>query len=77
MIVNPEKFEAIVLTKHDDQTVGSEFNFCGRTIYSSAEVDPFSIKMNTQLSFEYHISKFVRKQLNALKGRKALLFHTF
>ena len=41
MIANLEKFKAIVLTKHDDQTAGSEFNFSGRTIYSSAEVDLF------------------------------------
>ena len=35
MIANPEKFKAIVLTKHDEQTVGSEFNFSLITIYSS------------------------------------------
>ena len=69
MIANPEKFKAMVLTKHDDQTAGSEFNFSGRTIYSSAEVDLLGVKLDTKLSFESHISKCVRKQLdmNALK----------
>ena len=70
MIANPEKFKAIVLTKHDDQTAGSEFNFCGRTIYSSAEVDLLGVKLDTKPSFEFHISKMCKKaagQLNALK----------
>ena len=70
MIANPEKFKAIVLTKHDEQTVGSEFNFSGITIYSSAEVDLLGVKLDTKLSFESHISKMCKKaagQLNALK----------
>ena len=45
MIVNPEKFKAIVLTKHNDQTAGSKFNFSERTIYSSAEVDLLGVKL--------------------------------
>ena len=70
MIANPEKFKAIVLTKHDEQTVGSEFNFSGITNYSSAEVDLLGVKLDTKLSFESHISKMCKKaagQLNALK----------
>ena len=39
IIANPVKLKAIVLMKHDHQTAGSEFNFSGRTIYSSAKVD--------------------------------------
>ena len=39
MIANPDKFKAIVLTKRNYQPAGSEFNFSGRTIYSTAEVD--------------------------------------
>ena len=64
MFANPEKFKATVLTKHDDQTSGSEFNFCGRIIYSSAEADLLGIKLDTKLSFESHIPKCVRKQLD-------------
>ena len=70
MIANPEKFKAIVLTKHDERTVGSEFNFSGITIYSSAEVDLLGVKLDTKLSFEFHICKMCKKaagQLNALK----------
>ena len=70
MIANPEKFKAIVRTKHDDQTAGSEFNFSGRTIYSGAEVDLLGVKLDTKLSFESHIFKMCKKaagQLNALK----------
>ena len=70
ILSNPEKFKAIVLTKHDEQTVGSEFNFSGITIYSSAEVDLLGVKLDTKLSFESHISKMCKKaagQLNALK----------
>ena len=70
MIANPEKFKATVLTKHDDQTAGSEFNFSGRRIYLSAEVDLLGVKLDTKLSIESHISKMCKKaagQLNALK----------
>ena len=70
MIANPEKFKAFMLTKHDEQTVGSEFNFSGITIYSSAKVDLLGVKLDTKLSFESHISKMCKKaagQLNALK----------
>ena len=58
-----------MLTKHDDQAAGSEFNFSGRTIYSSAEVDLLGVKLDMKLSFESHISKTCKKsagQLNAL-----------
>ena len=70
MIANPEKFKAIVLTKHDYQTAGSKFNFSGRTIHSSAEVDLLGIKLDTKLSFKSYISKICKKaagKLNVLK----------
>ena len=57
-----EKVKAIMLTKHDNQTVGSEFNFSGRAIYSSAKVDFLGIKLDIKLSFESQ--KCVRKQLD-------------
>ena len=66
MIANPEKSKAIVLTKDDDQTAGSEFNFGGRTIYSSAEVDLLGVKLDTKLSFEFHISKMCKKAAGQL-----------
>ena len=72
MIANPEKFKAIVLTKHDEQTVGSEFNFSGITIYSSAEVDLLGVKLDTKLSFESHISKMCKKAAGKLKALKRL-----
>ena len=67
MIANPEKLKATVVTKHDNQTAGSEFNF-RRTIYSSAEVDLLGVKLDMKLSFGSHISKRCKKtpgQLNA------------
>ena len=70
MVANTEKCRTIVFTKHDDQTAGSEFNFSGRTIYSSAEVDLLGVKLDTKVSFESHISKMCKKaagQLNALR----------
>ena len=59
-----------MLTKHDDQTAGSELNFSGRSIYSSAKVDLLGIKLDAKLSFDSHISNICRKaagQLNAMK----------
>ena len=61
ILANPEKFEVNVLAKHDGQTAGSQFNFSGRTIYSSTEVNVLGIKLNTKLSFNSHISKLCNK----------------
>ena len=65
MIANPEKLKAIVLTKQDDQTAGSEFNFSGRTIYSSTEVDLLGVKLYTKLSVNPKFLKCARKQLDS------------
>ena len=81
MIANPEKFKVIVLTKHDDQTAGSAFNFSGRTIYSSAEVDLLGVKLDMTLSFESHIFNMCKKAAGELdnlmpwSAYKVLSFH--
>ena len=50
MVANPDKFKAIVIMKHDDQTAGIEFNFSGsgRTIYRSR---PFGCQVGYETKF--------------------------
>ena len=70
MIANPDKLKAIVLTKTDHNTAGIRLEFCGKAILPSNEIDLLGITIDTNLSFDSHITKLSRKvsrQLNALK----------
>ena len=70
MIANPDKFQAIVLTKTYHNTAGIRLEFSRKTILSSNEIDLLGITIDTKLSFDSHITKICCKasrQLNALK----------
>ena len=70
MIANPGKLKAIVLSKNNIDTVGTNFQIREKVIYSSDKVDLLGIAIDDQLNFESHISEICRKvagQLNALK----------
>ena len=70
MIVNPDKFKAIILSKEKLNTTDITFNFKGENISAKEEVDLLGITIDNKLTFETHISRLCRKaagQLNALK----------
>ena len=70
MIVNPDKFKAIVLTKSGQDTSGIQINLKDHCITSENTVMLLGIKIDSRLSFEKHVSKLCKtaaSNLNALK----------
>ena len=70
MIANPDKFHAILMTKHKDDTKGETIMINEKEIASENTVRLLGVKIDHKLSFDEHISDLCRKaagQLNALK----------
>ena len=70
MIVNPDKFKAIVLTKARQDTSGISINLRDHCITSEESVSLLGITIDCRLSFDKHVSTLCRKaasQLSALK----------
>ena len=70
MIVNPDKFKAIVFTKSRQDTSGIPINLKEHCITSENTVTLLGIKIDCILSFEKHVSELCKtaaSQLNALK----------
>ena len=70
MIVNPDKFDAIILTKDRRDNTGIEITVNDTIIKSNEKVDLFGLTLDDKLSFETHVSAICKKasgQLNALK----------
>ena len=69
MIVNPEKFRALLIKKDQTNTSGEKFK-------SEETVKLLGIHLDFKLNFEQHISELCRKaapQLNVLKGIKRFI----
>ena len=70
MIVNPDKFDAIILTKDRRNNTGIEITVNDTIIKSNEKVDLLGLTLDDKLSFETHVSAICKKasgQLNALK----------
>ena len=70
MIVNPDKFDAIILTKDRRDNTEIEITVNDTIIKSNAKVDLLGLTLDDKLSFETHVSAICKKasgQLNALK----------
>ena len=70
MIVNPEKFKAILLTKGKENTAGYPIILRGHEIESEDLVTLLGVTIDYKLSFENHIQELCQRtsaQLNALK----------
>ena len=70
MIVNPDKFKAIVVTKARQDTSGISINLRDHCITSEESVSLLGITIDCRLSFDKHVSTLCRKaasQLSALK----------
>ena len=70
MIVNPDKFDAIILTKDRRDNTGIEITVNDTIIKSNEKVDLLGLTLDDKLSFETHVSAICKKasgQLNALK----------
>ena len=69
MIVNPDKFDAIILTKHRRDNTGIEITVNDTIIKSNEKVDLLGLTLDDKLSFEMHVSAICKKasgQFNAL-----------
>ena len=70
MIVNPDKFKAIVLTKSGQNTSRIQISPKDHCITSENTVTLLGIKIDSRLSFEKHVTKLCKTattKLNALK----------
>ena len=78
MIVNPDKFQAIVLNKKRSDLTNTNFQVDNQVIKSVSSVELLGIQIDDKLNFNLHISKiceFAANQLNALI--RLLQFLTF
>ena len=78
MIVNPEKFKAILLTKSKENTAGDPIILRGHEIESEDLVTLLGVTIDYKLSFENHIQELCQRasaQLNALKRLGYLMEH--
>ena len=70
MIVNSEKFKAILLTNSKENTAGYSVILRGHQIKSEDVATSLGVTIDYKLSFENHILEFCQRasvQLNALK----------
>ena len=70
MIANPEKFQAILLRKNQNNTSGEEINIDGKMITSEETVKLLGVTLDYRLDFDPHVSNLCKKaatQLNVLK----------
>ena len=63
MITSPDKFKAIILTKHRKDNSNLELNFCDKKIKASDKVQLLGTTIDQQLSFEQHISEICVERL--------------
>ena len=79
MIVNPEKFQAIVFNKKRSDLTNTNFQVDNQVIKSVSSVELLGIQIDDKLNFNLHISKICKSaanQLNALIRLKQFLsFH--
>ena len=78
MIVNPDKFKAIILTKTKQDTSRIQIGLKGHCITSESSVSLLGVTTDRRLSFEKHVSdlcKTAASQLNALKRLHPYITH--
>ena len=80
MIVNPDKYQAIVLNKKRSNLTKTNFHVYNQVIKLVSSVELLGIQIDDKLNFNLHISKICKSaanQLNALIRLKQFLsFHT-
>ena len=59
MIVNPDKFQGILLDKRDSDNAHTEVNI-GKKNKSTSSVKLLGAHINDKLNFDHHINKFCK-----------------
>ena len=78
MIVNPEKFQAIIFNRRPKDENTYTLNFDNKSIQTSSEVVLLGIEIDNNLKFKKHIHHLVKKaagQLNFLSKQSKFLNH--
>ena len=79
MIANPDKFQAIVLSKKRSDLTNTKFQVDNQVMKSFSSVEFLGIQIADKLNFNLHISKICKSaanQLNALiRLKQFLCFH--
>ena len=78
MIVNPEKFQAIIFNRRPKDENTYTLNFDNKVIQTSPEVVLLGIEIDNNLKFKKHIHQLVKKaagQLNFLSRQSKFLNH--
>ena len=68
MIVNPDKFQAIVVTRNNKMKDSYSLNINQEVINSENSVKLLGVEIDNKLSFEKHISTLVKKASNQLNA---------
>ena len=69
MIVNPKKFQSIIIDRQNKENLSQEISFEGTTIKSQDNVTLLGLEIDNKLNFDKHISILCKKsagQLNAI-----------
>ena len=66
MIVNPDKFQAIVLNKKCSDLTNTNFQVNNQLIKSVSSVQLLGIQIDDKLSFNLHISRVCKSAANQL-----------
>ena len=72
MIVNPDKFKAIILTKSKQDTLGITISLRGHQTVTQKSVDLLGVTIDCSLSFEQHVSKLCKSSASQLSALKRL-----
>ena len=74
MIVNPDKFQVILLDKRDSDNTNIELKIGNEKIKSTSSVKLLRVHIDDKLNFNHHINKLCKSpgnQLNAWVLKKA------
>ena len=69
MIINPDKFQAIVVKRNNKMKDSYSLNLNQEVINSENSVKLLGIEIDNKLSFEKHISTLVKKASNQLNAK--------
>ena len=76
MIVNPDKFQAIIINRNPRDENTYTLRFDGKEVHTSPEVVLLGIEIDNNLNFNKHIQQLIKKaaeQLNFLSRKNKLL----
>ena len=68
MIVNPEKFQAIILDKQKHDYSNETIKFDNKTVETVSSVRPLGVQLDDKLNFSLHVSNICKSAANQLSA---------